>query len=166
MNFIKIGVIVNTHGLNGTLKVKSFTDFKEERYKKNTPLFIEYKGEFVGVTVGSYKTVKGIEHIQFLEFNNINECEKYKGSNLYISADLVHDLEEDEFYFQELMGMTVYSDILLGVVVDVREVPQGELLEVETSTKKHILIPFNKEFIKSVDKNEKVIQLLFWEGLY
>ena len=36
MELITIGKIVNTHGLNGALKVKSFTDFKEQRYKKGT----------------------------------------------------------------------------------------------------------------------------------
>ena len=36
MEYISIGKITNTHGLKGTLKVKSFTDFKEDRYKKGS----------------------------------------------------------------------------------------------------------------------------------
>ena len=40
MEKIKIGVVANTHGLKGTLKVKSFTDFKEERYKTHFISFL------------------------------------------------------------------------------------------------------------------------------
>lgn len=165
MEYVKIGVVVNTHGLKGTLKVKSFTDFKEERYKKNTTLYILYRNEYIPVIVNNYKTVKGLEYINFIEFDNINDCEKYKGSELFISQEEIHELGEDEFYFEELIGMKVYGNELIGVVTDVRDVPQGELLEVNKDGK-NILIPFQKEFVKSVDKDTNKIFLLEWEGLY
>lgn len=165
MELTKVGIIVNTHGLGGTLKVKSFTDFKDERYKKNTTLYIAFKDELLPVTVDNFRTVKGIECINFKEFTNINECEKYKGSELFISQELIHELDEDEFYFEELIGMDVYTDELIGQVADVRELPQGELLEVKRAGKKDALIPFSKIFVKEVNKKERTITLLVWEGL-
>lgn len=165
MELITIGVITNTHGLKGTLKVKSFTDFKDERYKKGNTLYIAFKSELIPVTVQSFKSVKTLEHIDFKEFTNINEVEKYKGSELRISTEYIHELEEDEFYFDELVGMDVYTTEQIGTVKGVREVPQGELLEVDTGSKKTTLIPFNKHFVKSVDKKKNKIVLLEWEGL-
>lgn len=165
MELTKIGVIVNTHGLSGTLRVKSFTDFKEERYKKNTTLYISFKDELIPVTVNNYKSVKTLEHINFKEFTNINHCEKYKGSELFISNDLIHTLPEDEFYYEELIGMDVYTDEFVGQVSDVREVPQGELIEIKREHKKTALIPFNKHFVKEVNKKENKITLAIWEGL-
>lgn len=165
MELITIGVITNTHGLRGTLKVKSFTDFKNERYKKGNTLYIAFKNELIPVTVDKFQTVKTVEHIDFDEFTNINQVEKFKGSELRISKEYIHDLDEDEFYFDELIGMEVFTDKLIGVVKGVREVPQGELLEVDTNNKKMTLIPFNKHFIKSVDKDTKKVVLLEWEGL-
>ena len=165
MELITIGVITNTHGLKGTLKVKSFTDFKNERYKKGNTLYIAFKNELIPVTVTKFKTVKTVELIDFEEFTNINEVEKYKGSELKMPAENKHDLEEDEFYFDELVGMEVFTDVLIGVVEGVREVPQGEILEVNTGLKKRALIPFNKHFVKTVDKEENKIFLLEWEGL-
>ncbi len=165
MELITIGVIANTHGLRGTLKVKSFTDFKDERYKKGNTLYIAFKNELIPVTVQSFKSVKTVEHIDFVEFTNINQVEKFKGSELLISKDYVHELEEDEFYFDELVGMEVYTDTLIGTVKGVREVPQGELLEIDTGSKKITLIPFTKHFVKSVDKKANKIVLLEWEGL-
>ncbi len=165
MELMTIGVIVNTHGLKGTVKVKSFTDFKAERYKKGTTLYIAFKQELIPVTVTKYRTQKTLEHIDFEEFTDINQIEKFKGSELKINADEKHNLEEDEFYFDELIGMDVYTDKLIGTCLDVREVPQGELLVIDTGSQKNALIPFNKHFVKNVNKKENKITLLQWEGL-
>ena len=165
MELMTIGVVVNTHGLKGTVKVKSFTDFKEERYKKGTILYIAFKQELIPVTVVKFRTQKGLELIDFEEFTNINQIEKFKGSELQISTEFKHDLDEDEFYFDELIGMNVFTDELIGICIDVREVPQGELLVIDTGSKKDVLIPFNKHFVKEVNKEEKKITLLQWEGL-
>ncbi|MCK5388422.1 MAG: 16S rRNA processing protein RimM [Candidatus Izimaplasma sp.] len=165
MKLITIGKIVNTHGLNGALKVKSFTDFKEQRYNKGTPLYIAFEREFIPVTVVKYHTVKLLDIVTFKEFTHINEVEKYKGSDLVIDEELIHELPVDEFYFTEIIGMEVYSeDLLIGKCSDIRDYPQGEVLVVQTN-KRDILIPFRKEFIKEVNKKENKLHLIMWEGL-
>jgi 16S rRNA processing protein RimM len=165
MEKIKIGVIANTHGLRGTLKVKSFTDFKEQRYKKGNTLYILFKNEYIKVTVKKYKTVKTVEHIDFDELTHINQVEKYKGSSIYMDADQKHELPEDEFYFDELVGMEVFTDKSEGIVKEVMSVPRGEMLVVEREHKKRALIPFLKHFIKEVDKENKIIYINEVEGL-
>ena len=165
MEYIRIGVIANTHGLRGTLKVKSFTDFKKERYKKGNTLYIHFKNDYIPVTVDSFKTVKTVEHVDFLEFKNINEVEKYKGSELFITSDMIHDLPEDEFYYKELIGMKVYTDELIGEVYDIREYPQSEYIVVKRPKQKNVVIPFMKKFIKEVDKEKGIIYINEMEGL-
>ncbi len=165
MELITIGKIVNTHGLEGTLKVKSFTDFKEERYAKGTPLYIAFERDFIPVTVVSYKEVKTIDLVVFKEFTNINQVEKFKGCDLKIDKELIHKLDLDEFYFSEIIGMEVYSDDLhIGKCIDIRDYPQGEVLVVKMS-EKNVLIPFRKEFIKEVSKEKNILYLIMWEGL-
>lgn len=166
MEYIKIGAIANTHGLKGTLKIKSFTDFKDERYKKGNTLYIFFKNEYIPVTISSAKTVKGLEYIDFKELNHINETEKYKGSELFISADDVHDIvEKDAFYYTDLIGCEVVTDKPVGIVKDIREYPQGEYLVIDTESKKKVLIPFLKQFVLKVDLDNKVIFIKEWEGL-
>ena len=76
------------------------------------------------------------------------------------------NLDTDEFYFNELIGLDVYTDdLLVGKCSDIREYPQGEILVVKRDNKKDALIPFRKEFIKEVDKELKRIYLINWEGL-
>ena len=165
MELITIGIIVNTHGLKGTLKVKSFTDFKNERYKKGTLLYIAFREELISVTVKNFKTIKNLDLLDFEEFSNINEVEKYKGSELRINAKSKISLQEDEFLFEELIGLDIYTTVLIGTCIDVYEVPQGELLVVKREGKKDALIPFNKHFVKEVNKESNKITLIEWEGL-
>jgi len=165
MELVKIGVVVNTHGLRGTFKVKSFTDFKDERYKTGNILYINFKGENIKVTVTKFRTQKGIELLDVEEFKHINEIEKFKGSELFISTEYVHDLEDDEFYFTELIGMDVYNDEFVGTCIDVMEVPQGEMLVIKREGTKNALVPFQKEFVEEVNKKENKIIIKDWEGL-
>lgn len=166
MEYVSIGKIVNTHGLKGTLKVKSFTDFKEDRYKKGSLLYIAFKDEYIPVTVETFRTVKNLDHLAFKEYNDINLVEKYKGSFLTFNKEDAKDLETDEFYFDELIGLEIYTgDLLAGTCVDIREYPQGEILVVKRDNKKDALIPFRKEFVKDVNKDLKRISLINWEGL-
>ena len=109
--------------------------------------------------------MKTVEHIDFEEFNHINEVEKYKGSDLFMTSDQKHELADDEFYFDELIGMEVYSDKHEGEVIEVRDLPQGEMLVVGRGHKKQALIPFLKHFIKDVDKEKRIIYIHEVEGL-
>lgn len=166
MEYKKIGAVANTHGLKGTFKVKSFTDFKEERYKKGNTLYIFFKNDYIPVTITKAKTVKGLEYIDFKEYTNINDIEKFKGCELYIHQSDVHDIiEEDAFYYTDLIGCEVYTDEPIGIVKDVREYPQGEYLVLNTEEKKNVLIPFLKQFIKEVNLELNIIYLSEWEGL-
>jgi len=166
MEYVKIGAVANTHGLKGTMKVKSFTDFKEERYKKGNTLYIFFKNEYIPVTVMKMKSVKNLEYIDVKEFTHINEVEKFKGSELFIDKEEIHRIiEEDAFYYTDLIGCEIYTDSPIGVVADIREYPQGEYLVINTKEKKNVLIPFLKRFIKEVDLESRVIHLQEWEGL-
>lgn len=166
MKYVSIGKITNTHGLKGTIKVKSFTDFKEDRYKKGSLLYISFKGDYIPVTVSHHRYVKTLDYLTFKEFDDINMIEKYKGSFLMFNKEEARTLEEDEFYFDELIGLKVFAGKeLVGICSDVREYPQGEIIEVKRDNKKDALIPFRKEFIKEVNKDRKRITLHNWEGL-
>jgi len=165
MELIVIGKIVNTHGLNGALKVKSFTDFKEQRYKKGTTLYIAFKHENIPVTVSSQKEIKTLDLLIFNEFTNINQVEQYKGCDLLINKELIHKLEGDDYYFDQIIGMDVYHEKkLIGKCVDIRDYPQGEVLVVNVNGKKK-LIPFRKEFVEEVNVKENKLFIIIWEGL-
>ena len=165
MELINIGVVANTHGLRGTVKVKSFTDFVKERYKKGNVLYILFKKEYIPFTVDKFRTTKGLEYVDFVEITDINVAEKYKGCELFFKKTEEHVLPADEFYFRDLIGMEVHTDTYIGVVHDIREYPQGEYLIVKRDGLKNAIIPFIKEFVVKVDEEGKKIFITEMEGL-
>ena len=90
--------------------------------------------------------------------------ERYKGCDICITKEDQQSLEEDEFYVDDLIGCEVFTKERIGVVKDVREVPQGEILVIETN-ERDVLIPFRKEFVQQVDIRHRRITLIEWEGL-
>lgn len=162
MDGLVVGKILNTHGLKGELKIKNLSDF--DRFYKGSKLYIEYKNNMIEVYVDSVKDYDNLILVTFKGLNDINLVEKYKNSYLWIDKLNLDKLDNDEYYYYELKGLPVYNEEgkLRGSVVEVREIPQGEMLVVKNGSK-NSFIPFRKEFIKEVLKDKIIIHEI--EGL-
>ncbi len=167
MNRIRIGKIVNTFGLRGELKVKSYTDFPEERFQSGNIIQMEYNDQQLDMVVEKFREHKGVLLLQFKGFDSINDVEKYKGSDLYVEMDQLHDLDEGEYYFFELKGFEVVdeSGSQIGEVKQVEEGTVSNYLRVVKSGGETCLIPFIDTFVIEVNKEEKRIVIKPIEGL-
>lgn len=146
----RIGMIANTHGVRGELKIISETDFN--RFEKGKTVIINdqtYK-------IQSVRDQNKFLLIKFEGFNTINDVERLKGTPIY--SDEPYEIEEeDTYHYQALIGTKVYTDKgeYLGITSDIIEVPHGHLIEVKDGDRKN-LIPFVQNFIKEVT-NEKIV---------
>lgn len=167
MDKLKIGVITNTFGIKGELKVKSFTDFTEERFAKGSKIELLINGEYKEMIIQSAKEHKGMINIQFKGYENINDVECFKGAELYINKSDLHPLKSGEYYFFELENLTVINEEgdPLGKVVRVEEGMAHNLLRVEKLDGTTCLIPYNPVFVLRVDLAKKQIQIKVIEGL-
>lgn len=149
----EIGLITTTHGIKGELKVRDLSDF--DRFKKDEKMFIIYNNEEVHLTVENVKHQKNNLIVKFYEYNNINEVLDFKGLTIYSKTKA--ELEEGEYYYDELFNLSVYDNLnnYLGEVTDIMALPHGKVLVVTNKGNRN-LIPFNEEFIKEVT-DEKII---------
>ena len=163
MEFIKIGKIVNTFGIKGELKVESYTDFEDIRFKKDSIVYVgEDKLPFV---MKSHKNHKGFELIQFKDNEDINLVEKYKNMYIYKNLQDVHKLKEGEYYFRELKNLDVFvEDNKVGNVIKVEEGINCNYLRIDVDGKEK-LVPFLPSFIEHVDLDSKRIDIKKIEGL-
>lgn len=132
---ILVAEIINTHGIRGNLKIKSFTDNKK-RFEKGSKLFLDDKE----VIIEDSFIHKGNYIIKLEGFNDINLVSKFIGHELTIDEKDLMELEEDEFFLFDLEGLSVYEngeklgfikEIITGVYpndVYVIETPKGEVL--------------------------------------
>ncbi len=166
MKYIPIGTITKPHGLKGNLHVKSDTDFKEARYKIGQTLYLHKAGKRTKVTVENHFEKKPLDVLKFEEFDDISAVEPYRGATLEIEASKRGTLADDEFYFDDLVGLAVYvRDEHKGDITDVFELPQGAALRVKLKNGKTKLVPFLKVYVDAVDMDQGIVKIHDIEGL-
>lgn len=160
-----VGVITSTHGIKGEVKVKSDTSF--DRFNVGNKLFLKKNGQTKEIIVNSHRIHKGYDLITFNNLRNINDVLDYIGCEIYVDVSGFDELEDGEFYFDDLIGLNVYDDegSLLGEVIDINEVPQGIILEIKKLDNGKAYIPFVDEFIKEINLEDEKIIITPIEGL-
>ena len=157
--YFLVGSIVNTHGIKGEVKVKSETNL--DRFEKGSILYLKKGNKYITITIDSHRRHKGMELITFNGISDINDVLDYKGCNLYVKHG-----DEDVIYYEDLIGKDIVVDNKVeGIVVDIREVPQGIILECDCEGKTKF-IPYVEAFIKEVKEDSIIvtpIEGLLWE---
>ena len=165
MEYVVIGKILNTFGIKGEPKADAYTDFVEERFKKDSTVYIGE--EHVPFVMRSYRMHKGFYLLSFKDVDDINLVEKYKGMLLYKAKSDIHKLKEGEYYFSDLKDLDVYvDDKKIGKVLQVEEgIAANNLRILKDEDRKEYLVPFLPVFISHVDLDEKRIDVIQMEGL-
>lgn len=154
---IEIGVIVNTHGLKGEMKVRSESDFKAERFRVGATVYIDD----LPYTVTSFRQGTRSDLVTLKTIDHINKAELLKGKPIMAPLEEAL-LDEGEYHISTLLGCEVFDDgELLGMVTDIRPMPAQSLLVVNDQ----ILIPFVDAFVKEVRLNDRVIHVTLIEGM-
>lgn len=168
MNYFNVGKIVNTQGLQGELRVLAVTDFAEERFRKGSKLSIfNDKDQFlVEVEIASHRKQRNFDIVKFKGLYHINEVEKYKGCSLKVAEEDLADLEEDEFYYHEIIGLDVYeNDELIGQIKEILQPGANDVWVVKRKGKRDLLLPYIPPVVLNVDVAGKRVDVELMEGL-
>lgn len=166
--WFNVGKIVNTHGIRGEVRVMSSTDFPEERFKKGNQLAV-FDGEKLieMVKVSSHRTHKNFDLLTFEGMANINDVEKYRNFLLKVNKEHLSELEENEFYYHEIIGCTVFSSEgqEIGEVTEILATGANDVWEVTPTKGKKHYIPYIAEVVKEIDLENQKIVIDVMEGL-
>ena len=165
MDYVRIGKIINTHGIKGDLKIASYSDFESERFKVGSKVYLGE--EYLEMKVKSFRSHQGFLLVCFEGYEDINLVEKFKNFIVYKSKSDIKPLKEGEYYFSDLRDLDVYIDNqLVGKVLRVEEGLRNNNLRIlKNEDKKEYLVPFLKPFYESVDLENKRIDLVKMDGL-
>ncbi len=156
MEYISIGRIINTHGLKGEAKIDVWTDFPELRFGGNYPVYALKDGTYVSLRPVSFRMHKGFPLVVFAGLENIDLIEAYRNCELFVDSDDREELDEGEFYMDDLIGMKVYDEdhVFIGTVIDVEETNgANNNLRVQREGKKDALIPVVDSFIVEINED-------------
>lgn len=165
MEKLEIGKIVGTHGLKGELKIRSNSDFADERFKKDNEIIINYQNQDLIFTILTSRVHKGNYLLAFKGNQDINLVEKYIGSLVYGYKD-EELLDDDEYFYDDLIGMQVISTEgkKIGAVKSIFDNTRHDILNVDYNGK-NVAIPYVDAFIKEVDLEKNVIIVELIKGL-
>ena len=162
MNLIKIGKIVNTHGIKGELRILSKFPYKDKVFINNMKIYIDKKDIEI---INTYRRHKNFDMITLKGYNNINEVLKYKGKYVYIDSSDIK-LDNNKYLYEELIGLTViYENIEKGIIKDIERYDKTVLFNIKGNNKNY-LIPYNDNLIDKIDINNKKIYIKDIKGLF
>jgi len=162
MSLIRVGKIVNTQGLRGDVRIYPNTD-DVTRFESLDYIYVEGEDEPFYIEKVRYK--KNLAIVKFKGIDHINDVECYKNRIVYTEKLDQNDLDEDQYYVEDLVGMRVIDEKHgeIGILKEVIQNPAHDIYVVKRQGE-DLLIPVVDAFIQSIDMEEKVIHTTLIEG--
>lgn len=164
-DFFRVGVIANTHGIRGEVKIFPTTD-DVKRFDYLKEAYIDAGKEKIKVEVSNVRYFKNLVIVKFKDIDNINDIERYKGKDLLVTRENALPLEEGEYYLADIIGANVYTEdgILFGSLEDVIETGANLVYSVQHEGKE-VLLPVIDDCVKEVNVEEKKLIVHIMKGL-
>ncbi|KAL3522627.1 hypothetical protein ACH5RR_015461 [Cinchona calisaya] len=188
--FVDIGYICSVHGLQGEVRVKPRTGFPELRFSKPGRRWLRQQ-VYGREIIQEIQLVEGRGHqqgwiLKFNEIDSVDQALKLVGSTVLVSDEDRPELEDGEFYTNDLVGMKVIlkdTGEQVGTVVSVSNTGASDLLHVQlissvdisSQTGKpkrkvgysgpHVWIPFVEAIVPDVDMNKREMLITPPKGL-
>jgi 16S rRNA processing protein RimM len=159
MDKLKIGVIRGPQGIQGFVKVISYSgEFEHFRNLKDASLVRDGKSRIAKVESLEIKG-DGVL-IRFVGVETPEKAREFAGWEIEVERKDACPLDEGEYYVTDLCQCSVlYQGEIVGTV---KSVCSGatDLLEIETLEKKDVLVPFIGKFVGKVDLGARTVELL------
>ena len=169
MEYIRLGQVSKTFGLEGQVRVFSLTDFAAKRFKIGTSVSLlnERTGERKDYTVTSFRDSGDSYFLGFKEIPNIDEAQKIVGFFVEIDKEKA-PLPKGFYRLEDLKNCFVKDEkgTTLGKVSDVLAYAPTKTLVVAREGAKPFYVPFvMDEFILAIDIAKKEITIKVMPGL-
>lgn len=163
---LQVGVITQTHGVRGEVKVFPTTD-DPQRFKKLKHVVLDTGKETLPLEIQSVKFFKQFVILKFKGIDNINDIERYKRCPLLVEREDAVELEEDEYFIADMIGMDVVTEDgeVFGTLKDVMETGANDVYIIDSKAHGEVLVPAIRECILDVDIEARKMKIHLMEGL-
>ena len=163
---LQVGVITSTHGVRGEVKVYPTTD-DATRFKQLTHVLLDTGKETLPLEIQGVKFFKQFVILKFKGIDNINDIEKYKRCPILVERCDAVELEEDEYFIADMIGMAVETEEgkEFGTLKDVIETGANDVYVIDSIEHGEVLVPAIKECILNVNIEECRMKIHLMDGL-
>ncbi len=159
--YVVVGKLGSTHGIQGWLKLYSFTEPVTNIVAYN-PWYLE---ETIGWKLikpeATREYTKGMT-VKFTGYDNPEQARLLTGKKIAVLRSQLPPLKKGDFYWSDLEGLTVMNvdGSILGKVIYLLETGSNDVLVVKGN--KEYAIPYLADVITSIDLANQVIHVN-WE---
>jgi 16S rRNA processing protein RimM len=164
---VVIARIVKARGIRGEVACDLATDFPERFQRLEDVTVVMPKGARLRLRLEHHWFHKDRVILKFAATDTMTEAERLVGGVLVISQADAWELEEDEFYEYDLIGLEAVTvdGKTIGRVTGLLRTGGSDLLVIENPEKREILVPFVDEICKAVDLEAERLTINPPEGL-
>ena len=163
-DWLVIGIITSSHGVEGKLNIKSLSDFKE-RFTQPGKRWIQKNNEepiSYNLTSGFQKPGKESFIISLEGITDRNAADNLKRYKLLVKNNDIPKLKDNEFHLNQLIDLDVKLYVgneikVVGKVVDLMTENNNLIVIRLNQNNKKVLIPFVKEIVTTIDKKNKFL---------
>jgi len=156
---LAVGRVQTSHGLNGTIKVKSLSGEFEHLLRLKS-VHLGSPGALTLFQVENVRRAAGSVLLKLVGIESPENAAEYRGQLLWVERRFASALGKEEYYTTDLEGCRLFQgSVLIGIVVAVPEGGGGDFLEVESAEGKRLIVPFSGHFVGRVDITERRIEL-------
>ncbi len=168
-DLVVLGKFGAVYGINGWLKVNSYTDIPEGIFDY-TPWQIQVQGNWRQMQISGKKRHGNGLIVKLADVADRDQAQLYVNADIAVERSALPQLADGDFYWRDLMGMAVVNEAgyHLGEVVDMMETGSNDVLVVKANKsdafgKTERLLPFlTDSVIKEVNNAERRI-LVDWD---
>ena len=149
---IVIGKIVAPHGVRGDIRILPLTDKPAQFLDLDYLLLPDGKK----LTVKSARFHKRMILMTTKEITSMDQAELLRGKEVSLYSEDLPELEEEEFYVADLIGLPVYDEAgkQIGTFKDSLATGSNDVYLIASPGQKDLLIPALKEFVKLISPAE------------
>ncbi|WP_395404404.1 ribosome maturation factor RimM [Arthrobacter sp. UC242_113] len=163
---LQVARIGKPHGIRGEVTVQVLTDAPEDRFVPGTEFVVE-PASAGPLTLSSARWNKDILLLGFDEVADRNRAETLRGAKLFIETEELDEDDDEGWYEHELVGLEArVGSQAVGKITALNTMPVQDLLVVETTEGKEILIPFVEQIVPEVNVEEGYVLLTPPAGLF
>ena len=165
-NLLQVGAILDTHGLRGEVKVFPTTDDPSRYDDLEEVELLTKEGKYLHLEVERVRYFENLVIVKFKNYDHINDIEQYKKCNLYVTRENAVELEEDEYFVADLIGLMAKTDEgeELGQIKDVLTTGANDVYVIDTK-EGELLVPAIHDCVQEVDLEAGVMTLHLLPGL-
>jgi 16S rRNA processing protein RimM len=156
--FLVVGKLRRPHGVEGEILLEVITDFPQ-RLRKGKQVYVGESHQPL-VIDSSRPHVKGLL-LSFEGYPDVDRVAELTNALVYVRTDSLPPLPEGEYYFHQLVGLTVIdpNDAVLGRVAEIIETGANNVYVVKSEDGGELLLPAVEPVVLEIDVKKGIMRV-------